>query len=238
MTGFPDLFVQSLPLLFDHEWERFLRLVLVRTPSVIFALAFHEWAHAWVACRVGDPSPRLLGRKTLNPLRHIDPVGLGVFLVFGYGWSRPIPINPLKLKRKTRDIFLITISGPVFNLGLAFFAGFLFYGLGLHKFSFFFNPGAVDAHFLVMYLADLLGYFVVANFVLFVFNVLPVMPLDGSRFLLIFSTSRYMKVVLKYQVYGIIVLLFLIITGIANWFMAPIVELFQGMIIRLSQYFG
>jgi Zn-dependent protease len=211
----------------------FFRAVVSRIPAIIIALGLHEYAHSWVAIKRGDNTPVLLGRNTLNPFKHIDPVGIICFFLFGYGWSRPIPVNTVKLKKKT-DILLIAFSGPAFSLIIAFLTGLIFYSLGLHRYSFFFNPEAIQGTIFTRYLADLMGFFMVANFVIFIFNLFPIMPLDAANIWTVFYTSKYMKTVVGYQVYGIVLLLFLIVSGIANRVMGPVVDFFQKTLIQLS----
>lgn len=215
----------------------FLRLLLVRVPCVLFALGFHEWAHAWVSVWNGDDTPKLLGRYTLNPIKHIDPIGFGLFMVFGFGWSRPFPLHVVKFKQRKRRFFMTVVAGPFMNLLLAFVVGLIFYGLRINRFSFFFNPSAIEGNFLVMYLADVLGTFMLINLTIFFINWIPIPPLDASRILMIFSTSRYMKWVMKFQIYGLLTLLVLVLTGLMKEFMDPVLLFFQNLIMQLSQVF-
>lgn len=215
------------------EWIRFLRAFVTRIPAVIFALGLHEWAHARAAVALGDNTPILLGRATPNPFKHLDPIGIIVFFLFGYGWSRPIPINAVKLKRK-RDILVITFSGPLFSLVLGFITGLVYYYFGLHRFSYFFNPDASQGMLLTRYLSDLMGFFMVTNFVIFIFNLFPIMPLDAANLWTAFYTSKHMKKVVGYQVYGIVILLFLVVSGLAGNIMNPVVDFFQRLLIQFS----
>ncbi|MFW6248381.1 MAG: site-2 protease family protein, partial [Bacteroidota bacterium] len=106
----------------------FLRQILVRSPAVLLALGLHEYAHAFMAVKLGDNTSILLKRNTANPLKHIDPIGLLCFIVLSFGWSRRIPVNNLKLKNKNKDTFIIAFSGPAFSLLLAIITAFIFYG--------------------------------------------------------------------------------------------------------------
>jgi len=222
----------------DFNLRIFLREILVRIPAVFFALGLHEYAHALAADKIGDDTPRILKRCTPNPLKHIDPVGISCFFVFGFGWSRRIPVNLLKLKNKSRDLFLISMAGPLFSMLLAIVTGLIFYGFGLHKYSYFFNTSAFSATIPIMYLSDLLGSFMITNLIIAVFNMIPVMPLDASQFWSIMTTSKHMKSIMKYQIYGILILLGLIVLGVAQIIMNPVIEAFKAMIINLSNYFG
>ncbi|HOD90871.1 MAG TPA: site-2 protease family protein [Thermotogota bacterium] len=215
------------------EWIRFLRAFVTRIPAVIFALGLHEWAHARAAVARGDTTPILLGRATPNPLKHLDPIGLTVFFLFGYGWSRPIPINPVKLKKK-RDILVIAFAGPLFSLVLGFITGLVYYSFGLHRYSYFFNPEASQGTILTRYLSDLMGFFMVSNFVIFIFNLFPIMPLDAANLWMTLYTSKHMKKVIGYQVYGIVILLFLVVSGLAGIIMNPVVDFFRLLLIQTS----
>ena len=221
----------------DFRGDFFLRLVLSRIPAIFFALGLHEWIHAFTAVKLGDETAKKIGRYTANPFKHIDPVGMVIFFLYGFGWSRPIPINPVSLKSRTKDIIIISLSGPVFSLGIALIAGFIFYGFGFYKYSFFFNQSADRANFLVMYLADLLGFFMEINFVIFIFNFIPVNPLDGSKIWMILLSPKNMEKEIKFQVYGILGLIAFIILGGANFLVKPVIDIFRTTIDILSKSF-
>src|SRR6056297_3532737 len=108
-----------MTLLDNFNLTFFLRQILVRSPAVLFALVLHEYAHAFMAVKLGDDTPVLLKRYTANPFKHIDPIGLLCFIVLNFGWSRRIPVNNLKLKNKNKETFIIAFSGPFFSLILA-----------------------------------------------------------------------------------------------------------------------
>lgn len=172
----------------------------------LFSLAIHEAAHAWMADRLGDPTPRLLGRLSLNPLVHIDPLGLllSFFLIFTgspivFGWGKPVPFDPFNLRRPRRDTALISLAGPIANLLLAIIlalvirAGHLF----LANFGFLAE--------------EILTPIIQLNLTWAFFNLLPLHPLDGGKILIGFLPARF-----AYQwdeilnQYGLIILFFLI----------------------------
>ncbi len=221
----------------NFDWIIFLRRLIVRVPCILFALGFHEWAHAWISIKTGDDTSKLLGRYTLNPIKHLDPIGFPLFLIYGFGWSRPFPIHIARFSQKRRDFCLAVITGPMMNLLLALISGLIFYGFRINRFSFFFNPSAIEGNFLVMYFADVLGHFVLVNLTVFFINWLPIPPLDASRLFMLFSTSRYMKWVIRFQVYGLLTLLVLVISGIMKQMMDPVLQYFQELIMQLSQLF-
>jgi Zn-dependent protease len=136
---------------------------LIFIPALLIALSVHEAAHAWAADRLGDPNPRLDGRLSLNPLRHLDPIGTLMLVIFHFGWGKPVAFDPFNLRRPKRDAALISLAGPTANLILAVLAAVLI--------RFF----------------PLIGLFllplVIININLAVFNLLPVPPLDGSKIL-------------------------------------------------------
>ncbi len=142
--------------------------LLLLIPAVLVAVTVHEYAHAWVADRMGDPTPRRRGRLTLNPIVHLDPIGSLLFLIAGFGWARPVEVNPGYFSDWRRGMLAVAAAGPLSNLTAAFVIG-LGFKLGLLE-----AGGWLGG----------LAYFVVRiNVVLAVFNLLPVPPLDGSKIL-------------------------------------------------------
>jgi Zn-dependent protease len=148
--------------------------ILLIIPPLLFALTFHEFSHALVATRLGDPTARLLGRLTLNPIPHLDVMGTLVFvLTQRIGWAKPVPIDERYLKHPRRDIMWIALAGPVSNLLLALFFGALTRVLATH-------PVASRSEEILRYM---MLYSVVVNLGLMAFNLIPIFPLDGSRIL-------------------------------------------------------
>ncbi len=142
--------------------------------SLIFSLTVHEFCHALVADKLGDPTPRLQGRVTLNPLAHLDPLGTIALLLVGFGWGKPVQFDPYNLKNPVRDASLIALVGPLSNFALAIICSIAL-KLGA-------NHLAIPAYFLVQ--------MVMTNLILGIFNFVPVAPLDGSKIVLALLPRR------------------------------------------------
>jgi Zn-dependent protease len=142
-------------------------------PAILIGLTIHELAHAFVALRLGDDTPRLMGRVTLNPLKHIDLVGFVLLVVAGFGWAKPVIINRERLSRPVRDDTLIALAGPVSNLLLAVLLALVLRGIVA--------VGLLRSRLAVETVASTLLVFMSINVSLGIFNLLPIPPLDGSH---------------------------------------------------------
>ena len=164
--------------------------------SFLIALTVHEFAHALVADRLGDPTPRLHGRLSLNPLRHLDWLGVAAFFLFKIGWAKPVPVNGANFDNPRRDMALVAIAGPTANI-LMGIIGLLIREVGI-------KLGLGVFWYLVLY------GFVFINVLLAIFNLLPIPPLDGYKFLKLALPARYDEYLEEYEKYGpvIIILLF------------------------------
>jgi Zn-dependent protease len=192
-------------------------------PPFLLAISFHESAHAYVAYRLGDPTARDMGRITLNPLPHIDILGLLAILVFPFGWAKPVPINPYNLRNPIKDNLWISLAGPASNLLLAFVSGIVF---RLLVFPLAASAGGI-------YILTLIRSSVILNIILMVFNLIPIPPLDGFHVLEgLVSTETYVKLQRVHQI-GPILLLALVFFGggLLTAIMGPIVRILGGFII-------
>lgn len=191
--------------------------LLISVPALLAAISVHEFAHAQAADRLGDPTPRVQGRLTLNPLAHLDPLGTLMFILFRFGWGKPVQFDPYNLENPRRDAAIISFAGPAANLLLAT-ALSLFYRFGLPTVAF------SEAMFFI--LRELVQIAIQFNVVLAVFNLLPVHPLDGGKILvgllpreIAYDWDRILNQ------YGFIILLVLILPVFGG---APLVWNFLG----------
>ncbi|MFZ7946494.1 MULTISPECIES: site-2 protease family protein [Bacillaceae] len=183
--------------------------------TLIFAFTFHELAHAYVAYKFGDMTAKNQGRLTLNPLKHLDPFGTLLILIAGFGWARPVPVNRFFFKKPRLAGILVTVAGPLSNLVLAFI-GFCV-AIGLARFGL----NASENFY------DFLNIFIGLNIVLFVFNLLPLPPLDGYRILEDLAPNHLRAKMTQYEQYGILIFLILVITPLDRFTIQPI---FQAVI--------
>lgn len=174
---------------------------------ILISLSVHELSHGYAAYRCGDPTARNLGRLTLNPLAHLDPIGTVMMLVFGFGYAKPVPINPRYFHHYKRDLCIVSLAGPLSNLLLALI-GTIVYDLSFlllpisAKLSI---PGGVWLYFCMS--------FVIANTSLCVFNLLPIPPLDGSRIVSVALPAKLSYYYLKYERYIMLLTFVLLYQG-------------------------
>jgi Zn-dependent protease len=183
--------------------------LVITLAAVAVAATFHEFAHALVADRLGDPTARHLGRLSLNPLVHLDLLGTLFLIVFGFGWARPVPVNPRNFEDPRRGMLQVALAGPLANVTVAFLSGALLKLPGLA-----FDPVAGAA----------LSTFIWINGIFAVFNLIPIPPLDGSRILEALLVGRQALTYHRLQPYGMVVLLVLLYTGVVGRVMLPAVR--------------
>ena len=183
---------------------------IIATLFVIFCiLPLHEFAHGWMAEKLGDHTARAAGRLTLNPLASLDPFGALFLLLFGFGWAKPVPVNPWNFKKPKRDMAITALAGPVSNLLAALVGGILYFALYL-----FVLPSASTSVFIAV--DAFLSAYIVINVSLAVFNLLPVPPLDGSRVVSAFLSDRAMAAYYRYQNAIVMVLFLLLFSGVLD----------------------
>lgn len=173
---------------------------LIITPPLLFAITVHEYSHAWMAYRKGDPTAKQAGRLTLNPLSHIDIVGLVLLYFYGFGWAKPVPVNPFNFKNPHKDELWVSLAGPGSNMLLALIFGLIF-RLLITPYALSSGPSTQQL-FLIMLVKG-----IQLNLVLAVFNLIPVNPLDGSHILSGLLPPKYYIQLSQIQKYAPYVLL-------------------------------
>ena len=186
-----------------------LYILILTGPLILFSLAMHELAHGMVSYKLGDPTPKLMGRLTLNPLAHLDPFGTLMLIVtilrgFGFGWAKPVPIDPRYYKNPLKGSVLVALAGPTANLGLAVFFGLPLRFIKLGWWSLNLNPDLVLLLIKFFYTGLLL------NLSLAFFNLLPIPPLDGSRLVRYFLRGQAVLVYNRLERYGFLILFVLL----------------------------
>lgn len=204
------------------DFTQLIQTVLVYALPVIFAITLHEAAHGWAALKLGDPTASLLGRVTLNPWPHIDPVGtilIPLLLYFStagaflFGYARPVPVRFDRLRHPKRDMIWVALAGPLSNLLQALLWGILFYALVA--------AGVQERFFQEMCKAGML-----TNVVMFVFNLFPLPPLDGGRVLVGLLPWRQAMQVSRIEPWGFFIVMALVVTGvISSLWMRPLMGL-------------
>ncbi len=188
-------------------------------PGIILGLTIHEFSHAFIASRCGDPTSRDQGRVSLNPLKHIDPLGFIMLLVAGFGWARPVEFDEKNLKNPGTDVLKIAVAGPVSNALMAIFISVIF--------VIFKNLETADFYNGKYLITELFMYAIYINWGLFIFNLIPIPPLDGSHLLLAYFRKFPVLYGALYK-YGTLVLFGLIIVSvISKWNLLPIWPLIQ-----------
>ncbi len=195
---------------------------LLTLPAVIIAIAFHEFAHAWMADRLGDETPRMQGRLTLNPLKHLDPVGTVLLFFAGFGWGRPVQINPRNFNRDVsmqKGEMLVSLAGPVMNFILA-----IVFAIILGTMYMFATPTFMLTTLgSIIYI--LLQECIIINIGLGVFNLIPLPPLDGSKIFLNLFPYNTRRWIMEHEQIFYYIFLAIWITGLAGIIISPIINL-------------
>ncbi len=203
--------------------------VAAQVISILFVilciLPLHELAHAWVANKLGDPTAKLEGRLTFNPLASVDPMGALALLLFGFGWAKPVPVDSRYFRKPKRDMAITALAGPVSNL-LAAFVGAVLVAV-MEAFS----PYTGFTNFVY----NVLWYYVVVNISLAVFNLIPMPPLDGSRIVAAFLSDRAMYTYYRYQNLFVMVMFLLLLSGALSGPLATAQTFFANIIFSLAR---
>ncbi len=198
-----------MPLFFHTSFQSLLYILIIRLIVALTALPVHECAHAYAAMRMGDHTAERQGRLTLNPFAHFDPIGTTAIILFGFGWAKPVPINPLNFNNPKKGMMLSALAGPLSNIGLAFLS-MVFYKL-VPLLSYI----GVGASF-VSTLSTFFYYAMTINISLGVFNLIPIPPLDGSRIATYFLPQRTYFKIMQYERYILIAFFLILWLGVLD----------------------
>ena len=221
--------------MFDFSPEG-IATTLLSLPIVFFSLSIHEYAHGYAANKLGDPTASNLGRLTLNPINHIDPIGFICMLFFRFGWAKPVPINSRYFKKPRRDMALTALAGPITNLIVGFI--FLLFTVIAQEIILYNEvwmtllnePFSVPSLILTFLYSG-----ATLNVYLAVFNMLPIPPFDGSRFFYIFLPTKWYFGIMKYERIIMVVMIVLLWTGILTLPLSIISNfIIQGMLFLID----
>lgn len=207
--------------MFD-DFGYFLIRAITSLPAIIIAMVIHEWAHARTAYALGDPTPRMMGRLTLNPAAHVDLIGLLMLFIVHFGWAKPVQINPYNFSNPRRDDILVSLAGPGANFAISFVT--LMVMIFLAKIGFEMSEG----------MQLVLSSIMIININFGIFNLIPIPPLDGSHVL---KQILPYELAQKYEIleqHSFLILIIILMTPVVSWILVPmqrfILGIFQGIV--------
>ena len=213
--------------------DAIINLLLV-VPIVLFALSCHEAAHAYAAYKMGDRTAFNLGRMTINPSRHLDLIGTLCMIVFGFGWAKPVPINARNFRNPKKGMAITGIAGPLANFILGVISTFLMY-LTIFIQVKIFSEASSFALSLTNVIADFFWLSALYNFVFMVFNLIPIPPFDGSRFVTAFLPAKWYFKLMQYERYSLFAVL-IVSTLLSRVFNVNITAFIAGKIFEIVSY--
>ena len=187
--------------------------ILIAIP-LLYSIILHELAHGWVAYKMGDSTAKWMGRLSLNPIRHIDPIGTLMLFVFGFGWAKPVPVNFNNLRDFRKGLIFVSAAGITANITLAFISLFLLRLLAISPFHM---------------ASEVLYYFAQINIMLASFNLIPIPPLDGSKILMGFCSERFQYSLMRLEPYGMFIIIGLLWLHILD----PLIAFFRFIILAV-----
>ena len=205
-----------------------MEVLIILLPILIFSLCFHEFSHGYIAYKLGDHTAARNGRLTLNPLAHLDPIGSLMILFVGFGWAKPVPVNPVNFSNPRLDMMKVAFAGPASNLLLAFTGGLMMRLVNIF--------GLLQSEMFI----QTLYFFIFINISLAVFNMIPIAPLDGSQIFGNMISKNNPELAWKLQMYGPKILMGAILIGmvtpfsILGFLMMPFVKMFMYLFTGIS----
>jgi Zn-dependent protease len=202
--------------------------LIIMVPPLLLALTAHEFAHGYVAFRLGDPTAQASGRLTLNPLKHLDPLGTIAFFVFRFGWAKPVPVNAAYFKNPQKDMLWVALAGPATNFILAVISALMTKTV---MFLYQSIPLSALGQAILVPLGSTLIASVWINLVLCVFNFLPIPPLDGSRILAGLLPPDLARSYASIERYGFILVIILAVTGVLSKLILPLIDFANNLLL-------
>lgn len=196
--------------------------LLLTLPAVIVAITFHEYAHAWAADKLGDDTPRIQGRLNLNPINHIDPIGFVLLIFAGFGWGKPVQINPRNFNRNVstdKGEAIVSLAGPIINFIIAILSGVILGAL------YMFSSASIMTSTIGKVIYLLLQELVIMNIGLGIFNLIPLPPLDGSKIFIHLFPYNTRRWIIEHEQIFYYIFLGIWITGLAGLIISPIISL-------------
>lgn len=200
-----------------------LQQLIILAPPFLLAITLHEYAHGYVAWCLGDPTARQQGRLTMNPLKHIDPIGVIAFVIMKIGWAKPVPVNPAYFKDPARGMIWVSLAGPGANFSLALLSALLLKILLL--------TGSIIPRPILLPLTNMVAASVWINLLLAFFNLIPIPPLDGSKILSGFLPPEFAAYFQKMEPFGFIILLLLFYLGFISRIIMPLINFSHNLIV-------
>ena len=206
----------------NFDINTLIQQLAIQLPPLLFALTVHELAHGWVAFRLGDPTAKMAGRLTMNPLKHLDPLGVLAFVIMKIGWAKPVPVDPRYFRNPQKDMLLVALAGPGANVLLALASALLARVL---------VSVPVLPLFVLQPLVGMLLASVWINIMLAVFNIIPIPPLDGSKVLMGVLPPEAARSFARIEPFGFFILLALFYTGVIGGLILPIIRFANNLLL-------
>ncbi len=202
--------------------------IVLFAPPILLALTLHEFAHGYIALRLGDPTAKAAGRLTLNPLKHLDPIGTIAIFIIHFGWAKPVPVNPVYFRNPRQDMLWVALAGPVTNMAVAILSAIV-----LKVLLFFHSVIPLNELLFALFypFEQMLVISVKINMVLCIFNFLPIPPLDGSRILMGLLPDDLARSYASIEKYGFIILLILAFSGLLSKLIFPVIHFANSFLL-------